>query len=144
MKFFNKSVFTGVLVAIILISVSDLSAQENDSDIWINKPLRKLGRGIVNTGFGALEIPIKIYDVNQDDGGLAAITYGLFKGLAFTIAREVVGVVETVTFLVPFPGCPDDPMDVGWGYGVIMEPEFVVDQDHNLFNIVYQDTPMMN
>ena len=106
-------------------------------------PIRKLGRGIANAGFGALEIPIVAYDVNQEEGGIAACTYGVLKGVALCVAREVVGIVDIVTFLIPLPGATGDPHITGeWGYGPLMYPEFVVDEDHDIYNIVYQDLPV--
>ncbi len=107
-------------------------------------PIRKFGRGISNAAFGALEIPITVYDVNFDEGGIAAVTYGTFKGIARFIAREFVGVTEIVTFPMPLPGCPDDPRDAGWGTGPIMNPEWVVDTEHNAYNVVYQKTATMD
>ena len=101
--------------------------------------VRKLGRGVSNIAFGVLEVPIKIHDVNQENGGIAAVTYGTFLGLAHFIAREVVGVVEVVTFPIPLPGGNVATDGNGWGYGPILAPEFIVDRDHNMANIVYQD-----
>jgi len=106
-------------------------------------PARKLGRGLTNAGLGMLEVPLKIYDVNQDEGGIAACTYGVFKGLGYGIARECVGVLDTATFMMPLPGCPDDPNDAGWGTGPIMQPEWIIDTEHNAYNIVYQNTALV-
>ena len=130
---FNRTFFAGItLMVVMLVS---LNVQAGD-------PARKLGRGISNLGLGALEIPMKVYDVNQEEGGVAALTYGVFLGLGYTIAREFVGLTEVVTFLVPLPGCTDDPHESGWGYGPIMYPEWVVDQDHDIYNVIYQDLPV--
>ena len=106
-------------------------------------PLRKLGRGITNAGLGVLEIPIRIYDVNYEEGGIAAWTYGTFKGIGYFVARECVGVVEIVTFPMPLPGTPDDPHDTGWGTGPIMEPEWIIDTEHDAYNVVYQKSSTM-
>jgi putative exosortase-associated protein (TIGR04073 family) len=122
-------------LSLLVLVLTTINAQAGD-------PFRKLGRGVVNVGFGVLEIPIKIYDVNKEDGGLAAFTYGTFKGIGFFIAREVVGVVEIATFPIPLPGATDNPSDSGWGYGPWMQPEFVVGPDHDIYNIVYQDLPV--
>ncbi|OGV35214.1 MAG: hypothetical protein A2020_04130 [Lentisphaerae bacterium GWF2_45_14] len=107
-------------------------------------PIRKLGRGFCNVGFGVLEIPLCVYDTNQEEGGLAALTYGLFKGIALFVAREGVGLTEIVTFPMPLPNCPDDVLEEGWGYGPMMRPEWIIDPSHNAFNIFYQDTAMVN
>jgi putative exosortase-associated protein (TIGR04073 family) len=132
MRFFNKAVVLGFTVAIAALISFNVSADD---------PFRKLGRGVVNVGFGALEIPMKVYDVNQEEGGLAALTYGLFKGIGYFVAREVIGVVEIVTFPMPLPGATGSKKELGWGYGPLMEPEWVVGPDHDIYNIIYQDFP---
>ena len=105
--------------------------------------VRKLGRGIANVGLGALEIPIRAYDVNEEYGGIASVTFGVLEGVCYCVAREVLGVVEIVTFLIPLPGATGDEHITGeWGYGPLMYPEFVVDRDHDIWNIVYQDPPV--
>ena len=43
---------------------------------------------------------------------------------------------------MPLPGCMDDPREEGWGYGAIMYPEWVVDEQHDIYNIIYQDLPV--
>ncbi len=122
------------LAAVAIIMLAPMNAQAN--------PLRKLGRGICNVALGVLEVPVKIYDVNQEEGGLAAVTYGALLGLSYCVAREVVGVTEVITFFVPLPGCKEDPREEGWGYGAIMRPEWVIDERHDIYNIVYQDLPV--
>ncbi len=132
MRKFGKIV---LFAAIFGFTVVSFNAEAGD-------PMRKLGRGIVNVGAGALEIPMKIYDVNQVEGGLAACTYGLLKGIGYFVSREAVGIVEIVTFPVPLPGAVDEPRETGWGYGPLMEPEWVVGPDHDIYNIIYQDHPL--
>lgn len=61
--------------------------------------IRKLGRGVSNVAFGAVEFPVKWYQVNFEEGGFAACTYGIFKGLTYVVIREVVGVVEVANIL---------------------------------------------
>jgi putative exosortase-associated protein (TIGR04073 family) len=114
------------------------------SNSYAGDPIRKFGRGLSNIIFCFLEIPVTVYDVNQEEGGIAASTYGLAKGTGLTVARAVVGVTEVVTFLTPLPDCPDDPRDSGWGYGPMMRPEWIIDPEHNAYNIFYQDTAVMD
>ena len=117
-----------------------VTAEDKEGDL---PPIRKLSRGIANVGLGALEIPITIIDVNDEEGGFAAVTYGLLKGVSYCIAREAVGIVEIVTFLIPLPGTTgDDRDDDRWGYGPIMEPEWIVDPEHDYYNFVYPDYPL--
>lgn len=131
----RKYLVLAALAAFLMISSVELSAGD---------PIRKLGRGICNVAFGVCEVPLKIYYVNQEDGGLAAVTYGPLKGVAYCVAREVVGVIDIVTFPMPLPGCPDDSRDTGWGYGPIMRPEWIFTPYENPYNIIYQDTAVMD
>ncbi|MBQ6352408.1 MAG: hypothetical protein IJJ28_03980, partial [Lentisphaeria bacterium] len=63
-------------------------------------------------------------------------------GVAYVIAREVVGVVDIITFPFPLPGCPNEVDGYGWGYGPIMRPAWVVDADHDWWNFVYDRNTM--
>lgn len=99
----------------------------------------KLGRGVANVAFGPLEILIRPYDVAKDKGAIASLTYGIFKGIFFVVAREIVGVVDIVTFFMPLPGATWDPNDAGWGYGPYMRPAWVVDVEHNAFNFFFDE-----
>ena len=106
-------------------------------EIWIMKPFYKLGRGIANAGLCPLEIPMKWHDVTYVYGGVTGITYGTLKGVCFTVARACVGVADVATFFMPLPGCPDDPSGYGWGYGPIMQPEWVIDAEHDWWNFTF-------
>ena len=139
---FGKSVLAGAVLAVMMIGGSVCQAAPGDP--WIMKPVEKLGRGIANVAFGPLELLMKGWDVTQEEGGIAGITFGTLKGVSFCIAREVVGVVDIVTFLFPLPGCPEDPTDAGWGYGPIMYPAWVVDVKHNAFGFVFDDDVMVS
>jgi len=76
---------------------------------------RKLGRGIANAATAPLEMIRTPYLVSQRDGGLAGITVGLVQGLWAVAVRELAGVVEVATFLVPLPK----------GFQPLLQPEFV-------------------
>ncbi len=102
-------------------------------------PMDKLGRGIANVAFSPLELLIRPYDVTKEQGEIAGLTTGVIEGVVFTVCRIGVGVVDIVTFLVPFPGGKDDPNETGFGYGPIMRPAWVVDTDHNAFNFFFDD-----
>lgn len=146
MKF--RTFFAGIAIAFVMFGAFNIKANINENYDSRNQvllsgnPARKLGRGLVNIGFGALELPIKVYDMNQEEGGLAAVTYGAFLGIGYTVARICVGLTEVITFLIPLPGCKDDPREDGWGYGPIMYPEWVVDHEHDIYHIIYQDLPV--
>lgn len=137
MKLFKKS-----LVMLFIFSfcvVNQCFAQE---EITPSGPFEKLGRGIANIAFGPLELAQQPLDVAQDKGNIAALTYGVLRGVGMTVARALVGVTDVVTFLMPLPGCTDDPEDVGWGYGPLLRPAWVIDREHNAFNFFYDDNAM--
>jgi putative exosortase-associated protein (TIGR04073 family) len=82
------------------------------------------------------------YDVKvMDDKG---IVVAVFQGIGYFLAREGVGIVDIVTFPMPLPGCPDDPNDIGWGYGPIMEPEWIFTREQNPYNFFYHDQSLSN
>lgn len=116
---------------------------EGYENLW-NRMTRKLGRGIVNAGFGALEIPIRISEVNFNEGALAALTFGTLSGVGYFIAREVVGVFEIITFPIPLPGLSNDPYGYGSGYGPILMPEWVVSPENNYYNFFYTKAPFVH
>ncbi len=87
---------------------------------FAGSPIRKLGRGIANIGTGILELPINIVNVTEEDGYIAGVTYGVMKGLAYSLLRVAVGAYETVTFIVPVP----------FHYDPVLEPEFLLSEEY--------------
>ncbi|MBI4432411.1 MAG: exosortase system-associated protein, TIGR04073 family [Candidatus Omnitrophica bacterium] len=73
---------------------------------------RKLGRGLGNIFCGWLEIPKSISEVNARHNFIAGLTWGTLQGVGKALTRTAVGVIETVTFIIP-----SDP---------IIQPEFVL------------------
>ena len=135
---FRTAILMAAFVAVAVLVAP--AARSEDGGI---PQMRKLGRGISNVAFGALEVLIRAYDVNQEEGGIASVTYGVLDGVCMCVAREVVGVVEIVTFMIPLPGATGDEHITGeWGYGPLMRPEFVIDEDHDIYNIVFQNLPV--
>ena len=70
---------------------------------YCDDALKKLGRGLCNIATCPLELPKQTSDVSNAEGPMAGLTYGVVKGLGMIGVRAVVGVYETVTFLIPFP-----------------------------------------
>jgi len=101
---------------VITLFISGMIAPE----IFAQTPIRKLGRGLANFGTGILELPYNVVDVAEEEGYLAAVTYGVVKGIAMSLLRMGVGAYETVTFLIPLP----------WRYEPILEPEFMMSEDN--------------
>ncbi len=131
-----------LLAAMLAFCAAQTVKADEDSCDWVMYPVEKLGRGIANCAFGPLELPMKWYDTSFEYGGIAGLTYGTLKGICFVIAREVVGVVDIITFPFPLPGCPRERDGHGWGYGPIMRPAWVVNTDHDWWNFVYNHDTM--
>ncbi len=134
MKYFNKLLLAGIIIATVMFSVESFAGD----------PFKKLGRGVANIAFGGLEMLKQPCLVARKDGEIAGITYGVFKGVGYTVARISVGVVDVVTFLIPLPNCPDDELDTGWGYGPLMRPEWIFTKDENAYNFFYNDEALPN
>jgi len=142
----NRMWLTAGLLVVMLFCGGILTAQEKEdvNSNVLERPIldqmgEKLGRGIVNVGFGPLELLIRPYDVANDKGALAALSYGVLRGVFFTVARELLGVTDIVTFFMPLPGATWDPNDAGWGYGPYLRPAWVVDVEHNAFNFFFNE-----
>ena len=139
--------FTKMLLAALMVmgvfAVTSLQGQqlpaapEDEKGAVILKPLEKLGRGISNVAFGVFEVPIQMHKVTNRAGGIAGLTYGTLRGVAFFLARVGVGVTEIVTFPFPLPNCPDNPDGYGYGYGPIMRPAWVIDVNHDWQHFVF-------
>jgi putative exosortase-associated protein (TIGR04073 family) len=87
----------------------------------LEKRLTKLGRGVANVALGWGEIALA-YNTDVREGRSFAYVLGITPliGTARAVARTGAGIVEIVTFPVPFPrGSRAD------GFDPIMEPEFV-------------------
>ena len=138
---FSKSFLVTFCVAFIMVGVS-FSAKADDA--WLMRPMEKLGRGITNVAFSVLEIPMKWSEVSSEQGALAGLTYGTLRGVCYTVARIGVGVIDIVTFPFPLPDRPDDIEDVGWGYGPIMKPAWVVPVGDDWNNFIYEDDAIVN
>ena len=90
----------------------DPSKDDTELDPYaLRRPADQFGRSISNIVCGALEIPFNILRVTEQEGDLAGLTKGVGLGVWRFLAREVVGVVEFVTF--PF------------GWEPIIVPEYV-------------------
>ncbi len=151
MKIFSKAALVAIVVCALFASVDSFAEKSfadrgpivDPGDDYLEGSVRKLGRGVASIAFCWAEVPIKIWDVDNEEGGIAALTYGVIKGSAWTVMRAGTGVAEVLTFCIPLPGMNEEPRISGAGFGPMMSPEFVVDSEHNLFNFVHRETPIM-
>ena len=75
----------------------------------------KATRGVANLATGWLELPKQVYVTTKEDGWMRGVLVGPLKGIGMTIVRTLSGAVETVTFIIPYPGF----------YDPFFDPEFV-------------------
>ena len=90
-----KKVFLIGIIFLLLLAMS--------SQAYCQDPLKKLGRGACNVVTFPFELPEQIQRVNNQDGPMAAWTYGLIKGIGMMGVRAMVGVYEVATFPIPLP-----------------------------------------
>lgn len=66
-------------------------------------PVYKLGRGMTNLLTGAGELVIQVIASQPGHDPLTGTFTGLFRGVFFTVARELTGVYEVLSFPIPVP-----------------------------------------
>ena len=92
-----------------------LAAAEVAPTSYSDSVSRKLGRGLANIVTAPLELIRTPYLVSQRDGAVAGGSVGIVKGLWAAVVRELAGVVETVTCVLPIPK----------DFQPLVQPEFV-------------------
>ena len=65
-------------------------------------PTRKLGRGLANLFMAPTEISVSMATVNTNEGNSAAASYGLLRGVGRTGVRHIAGLIEVLTFPIPW------------------------------------------
>lgn len=101
---------TVVVTILVVIGLLTLSAPSYAQDAF-----KKLGRGVVNTFTGWLEIPKGVVDETKQNNVFTGLTVGTIKGIGLGLVRTGAGIYETLTFPFPIPE----------GYEPIVKPEFV-------------------
>jgi putative exosortase-associated protein (TIGR04073 family) len=91
-----------LLTLVALTGLSSLAlADIHDPPMNDQGPTRKLGRGISNILFGAVEIVQTPAELNDREGNSAGASYGVVRGVGRFFFRFGMGVYEVATF--PFP-----------------------------------------
>ncbi|MCX7017123.1 MAG: exosortase system-associated protein, TIGR04073 family [Candidatus Sumerlaeota bacterium] len=103
----------GVLAAAATASYAD-DVSRNASDS--GKMFDKLGRGIVNTLTGFVEVPKNMAREWRRTDPFTGCIVGFIKGVGWGWGRTWTGIYDVVTFPLPIPE----------GYVPLMEPEFVL------------------
>jgi len=90
-----KKIFLAGLVFLFMVSLL--------TPAYCDDALKKFGRGVCNVVTCPFEIFAQPMEINNSDGPMAAVTYGVLKGVGMTCVRGLVGVYEIATFLLPYP-----------------------------------------
>ena len=90
-----KSIVSVLLAITLLITFTSMG--------YAQSPPAKLGRGLVNTLTGFLELPLNVLRTYKSDGWPKGLTIGFARGLAMGVYRTLVGIYEVVTFVIPMP-----------------------------------------
>lgn len=110
----KRSLVMITITALLVVGLLTLSTPSYAQDAF-----KKLGRGVVNTFTGWLEVPKGIVDESKASNVLSGLTVGTIKGFGLGLVRTAAGVYEAVTFPLPVPE----------GYEPIVKPEFVYSAD---------------
>lgn len=108
-----KRVMCAVALAL-LFATQACAANEQQPENIAAKMAVKFGRGITNIVTAPVEIPKQTVLLGRDMGGVGYVV-GPFSGILMTGYRAIIGVAESVFFMVPAPGYYDEMID----------PEFV-------------------
>lgn len=111
----RAKLIAGLLILVIIVGFGSFAYAEN--------ALIKLGRGLVNTATGWLEVPKKIYGTSKDENVFVGITVGTAKGLGWGVMRTAAGIYEVVTFPFPIPESYESIIDPAYVFGSESESE---------------------
>ena len=114
----HKTMVAGIFLMTVLISQVSFAEKSimGDPESGTKCASNKLWRGIVNTLTGVGEI-IRQPVVCTIDDGAVGIPVGLINGVFMSFVRTGAGIVDIVTFPIPF----DDDI----GYGSLLDPDYV-------------------
>ena len=103
-----------VVVTVVSVSFSLVPAHARGAN-----PLHKVWRGVRNVVTAPLEVPLAMGNPSEGLEPASGVGYGFLSGVSRFFLREVAGIVETVTFLIP---AYDKPMySAGLGEPVLID-----------------------
>ena len=77
------------------------TAQTAHAQSYQNIMGEKFVSGIANVATGVVELPKNIVLTSQEKGIPYGMTIGVVSGVAHTIGRTVVGLMDVITFMIP-------------------------------------------
>lgn len=93
-----KKIFKLLMIASTLFL---LSSQVVYAQSYQNIMGEKFVSGIANVATGVVELPKNIVLTSQEKGIHYGMTIGVVSGVAHTIGRTVVGLMDVITFMIP-------------------------------------------
>lgn len=117
------------LALVLLVSAQVHANNEQQPENIAAKMAVKFGRGVTNIVTAPLEIPKQTILITRDLG-FPGVLVGPIGGVLMTGYRVVIGVAETVFFMVPAPGYYDEMLEpefVWQGWGAKQEPPTVAE-----------------
>ena len=99
-----------LLLSVILILPYSATA-EQQPEMIAEKMSIKLARGVANTFTSLAEIPKQTILTGREMGPMGYALIGPLKGIGMSLYRGVIGLTETVFFLVPQPGYYDSMIE---------------------------------
>ena len=93
-----KKIFKFLIVASTLFL---LSSQIVHAQSYQNIMGEKFVSGIANVATGVVELPKNIVLTSQEKGIHYGMTIGLVSGVAHTVGRTVIGLMDVITFMIP-------------------------------------------
>lgn len=102
------------LLLMMMFATASFGYEGQQPEAIAEKMAFKLVRGVANVATSIVEVPKQSYLTVRDRGNVGYVV-GPIKGVGMALYRFVVGVTETVFFLVPQPGY----------YDPMLEPEYV-------------------
>jgi len=87
---------------------------DRDNISFVNSPVNKLERGIINMATFWMEIPAEIAKVSKEQDPALGVTVGAVNGVIISAVRGATGVYDTVTFPVASYSKPAMKPEYAW------------------------------
>jgi len=87
---------------------------DRDQLNYTNKPINKLGRGVINVATFWMEIPAEVAKVSKEKDPASGLTFGVVQGVITSAVRGVTGVLDTATFMIPSYSKPAMKPEYAW------------------------------
>ncbi|MBI2093234.1 MAG: exosortase system-associated protein, TIGR04073 family [Candidatus Omnitrophica bacterium] len=115
MKGYRIGIGKGVIFLSLCFSFATPTFAEEAHSSYLDKTMRKLGRGAANVVTFPLELIRTPELIGRKEGYVAAMSAGLAQGLGHALLRGATAIMDVATFYMPFPG----------DFQPLVQPEFV-------------------